>query len=92
MKVKDFLEKKINEYRLSDDDLISIDKKIDMGKHWLLSAACAEWINVISDDQAFCDAEWNFMQYWRDKKGLSENDLRYIEACGYDRDQFEKGA
>ena len=91
MKVFEFLEHDYTVYNLNSQDMSRIFMDIDMDKHWLLSAACAEWINPIEDDQAFCDAEWNFMQYWYKKNGFSVNDWRYVRACGYEQDQFIGG-
>ena len=92
MKVIEFLEHDKTHYYISENDMARLLKDIVLDKHWLLSAACAEWVNPIENDQIFCDVEWNFCQYWFDKKGFTENDYRYIESCGYERDQFRKEA
>lgn len=65
-------------------------KDFNFNNHWLLSAACAEWINPINDDKIFCDVEWNFIQFWFQERGFTENDYRFIETLGYERDQFRK--
>ncbi len=91
MKVSELLEQSISHYRLSDSDKALLAKEIDMNKHWLMSAACSEWIRPIQNDKAFAEIEWNFIQYWQQNKGFSENDLRYLKACGYNEEQFQKG-
>lgn len=90
MKVISFLEH--NNYTISEEDMICLLKEIDLNKYTLLSTACCEWVKPIHDDQIFCDVEWNFCQYWFSHKGFTENDYRYIEAIGYERDQFRKEA
>lgn len=90
MKVLDFLEHNPTVYNLSQSDITKILKEVNLEEYCLLSTACSCWINPIEDDRAFCDAEWNFMQYWFHNKGFTENDYRYVEACGYERDQFRK--
>ena len=73
---------------ISEEDMICLLKDVKLNKYNLLSTACSEWVKPIQNDEVFCEVEWNFMQYWFHNKGFTENDYRYIEACGYERDQF----
>ncbi len=91
MKVIDFIETH-NTWNLDEHDNKALERNVNIDLFDSLQNACRDLINIIEDDAAFCDAEWNFMHYWFDKKGFTENDYRYAEACGYERDQFIKEA
>lgn len=92
MRLIEFLEHNKTHYVINMNDMIFLLKEVDLDKYTLLSTACAEWISPLENDHIFCDVEWNFMQYWFHKKGFTENDFKYIESCGYERDQFVKEA
>lgn len=88
MIVKDFIEETSLE-GLGENDLRNINRIVNIDLFDTLRFACGDLINVIEDDAAFNDAEWNFMHYWYKEKGFTEEDWKYVEACGYEYDQFE---
>lgn len=93
MKVKEFAEIpewKLNKLYLEDHDLELIEKEVDIDSYDSLQSACKELVYAIEDDELFCGIEWNFMQNWLKEKGFTEDDWSYVEACGYEYDQFER--
>lgn len=50
---------------------------------------CAvDTVNRIEDDAEFCEAEFDLFREWYSEKGFTKEDEGYVEACGYDLDQF----
>lgn len=90
MKVIDFAEHKINKNDLTCVQLLILEHEVNIDLYSELRFACQDLINIIDDDQIFSEVEWNFMQYWYKERGFTENDWYYVEACGYEREQFEE--
>lgn len=87
MKVKDFTESR-NLNNLCENDTENLERNVNIDLFYDLRNACSDYINIIIDDNVFSSAEWNFMHYWYSQKGFTEEDWQYVEACGYERDQF----
>ena len=90
MKVIDFAEQKVNKDELDAIQITILENRVNIDLYPNLRTACQDLINVITDDQIFSEVEWNFMHYWYKEKGFTEDDWTYVEACGYEPDQFER--
>lgn len=53
-----------------------------------LRLCAGDTVNTIEDDEEFCEAEFDLFRDWYREKGFTEEDEQYVEACGYDLDQF----
>ena len=53
-----------------------------------LRDCAADTVNRIEDDAEFCEAEFDLFREWYSEKGFTKEDESYVEACGYDLDQF----
>ena len=84
MRIIDYVE---TQHQDRDDSPI-LEEEIDFDKYQDLRSCAEATIGRIHDDQQFCDAEWNMFHHWRDEKGFTEDDWKYIEACGYEKNQF----
>ena len=78
----------IEAYHTDLDDSPLLEREFNPDDYDSLQSCAEENIGCIPNDQQFCDAEWNFFHWWRDNKGFTTEDWEYIEACGYEDEQF----
>ena len=90
MIIGDFAEKDIERYRLNGYDTKHLKRIVNIDLYADLKQACSDLVNEIIDDELFTDVEWNFMHYWYDERGFTEDEWRYVRACGYEPYQFKR--
>lgn len=88
MKLGDYAETKWFD-DLCDNDRELLAKEINLDLYFDLQNMARDTCNLLVDDQIFCKVEWNLFKKWYTDKGFTEDDWQYVEACGYERDQFE---
>lgn len=64
--------------------------EINIDLYSTLQNCARDTVNLIDDDEEFCEAEYELFKEWYEEKGYTDDDWLYVEACGYERDQFEK--
>ena len=88
IKVIDFVEGKVTENDVSENDWWALNQKVDVYLYDDLQNCCRDLVNIIDDDGIFCDVEWNLMHEYFGVKGFTKDDWEYVESCGYAMDQF----
>lgn len=88
MKLKDYAERRWFD-DLNDHYRWLLKREINIDLYPDLQTMARDTCNLIADDQLFCECEWNLFKEWYRIKGFTEDDWLYVEACGYERDQFE---
>lgn len=87
-KVIDFAEHKVTKDDVSDADWEQLQRTVNFDYYDSLQQMAQDLVNVIEDDQVWSEVEWNILHAWYDEKGFTDDDWDYVEACGYERDQF----
>ena len=86
-KLIDYIEP-VHLYNFACHAMSELNKTIDFDLYDSLQDMARDTCNLIEDDAMFCDAEWNLFQEWYDEKGFTDEDWKYVDACGYCEDQF----
>lgn len=87
-KVIDFTEHTVTKDDVSDADWDQLQHTVNFDYYDSLQQMAQDLVNVIEDDQVWSEVEWNIFHAWYDEKGFTDDDWDYVEACGYERDQF----
>lgn len=53
-----------------------------------LRSCAGDTVNLIQDDDKFCEAEYELFRDWCEQRGFSNEDADYVLACGYDLEIF----
>lgn len=87
-KLKDFAETSYLN-RLSDHDVQLLEREVNFNLYHNMEQMARDQCNLLEDDQVFSECEWNLFHLWYKQYGFTEDDWKYVEACGYEYDQFE---
>lgn len=87
--VIDFAEHRVTKNDVSDADWEQLQHTVNFDYYDSLQQMAQDLVNVIEDDTIWSEIEWNIFHAWYDEKGFTEDDWDYVEACGYERDQFD---
>ena len=86
-KLIDYVEE-VHTRHLEDYDKKLLKKTVNFDLYDSLQDMARDNCNLIEDDAAFCDAEWNLFKAWYNEKGFTDDDWSYVLTAGYEEDQF----
>lgn len=72
----------------SEHDELCLSRIVNLDLYETLQQANEDLAMPIEDDDLFCDVEWNLFHQYRDEKGFTDKDWKYVLACGYEYEQF----